>query len=153
MVGTQINNIACYYHTCGKMFSTKFNLRRHINVSHLDIKAYACEVCLKNFASKQNLKEHFFIHTGEKPFACPVQKCGRRFRQASQLSFHKKLHFRQAAIKTWQSGSILSLLAVSIQDFVMPIYEVVKVTSLPDLCEERRRTGSKLPIAAGLLSF
>lgn len=153
MVATQINNIACYYHTCGKTFSTKFNLRRHINVSHLDIRAYECEVCHKNFASKQNLKEHFFIHTGEKPFACPVQKCGRRFRQASQLSFHKKLHFRQAAIKTWKSGNLLSLLALSIQDFVMPVCDNENVPSLPDLCEARRRTASKLPIAAGLLAF
>lgn len=153
MVATQINNYACYYPTCAKTFSTKFNLRRHINVSHLDIRAYPCEVCQKNFASKQNLKEHSFIHTGEKPFACPVEKCGRRFRQASQLSFHKKLHFRQANVRMWKGGNLLSLLSICIEDSVLPVCESEKVTTLPDLCDTRKRPGSKLPIASGLLAF
>ena len=153
MVATHINNYACYYTACGKAFSTKFNLRRHINVSHLDIRAYPCQVCFKNFASKQNLKEHFLIHTGEQPFTCPIENCGRRFRQASQLSFHKKHHYRQAAIKTWKGGNLLSLLALSIQESFMTVCKSDKTTSLPDICEERRGKGSKLPIAVGLLAF
>ena len=153
MVATQINNYACYYPACGKTFSTKFNLRRHINVSHLDIRAYSCEVCQKHFASKQNLKEHFFIHTGERPFECPVDKCGRRFRQASQLAFHKKLHFRKAAFRPWTGGNLLSLLSYAIEENFVSVCEAFKAISLPELCEERKKKGSKLPIAAGLLAF
>ncbi len=80
----------CYYEACGQTFTTKFNLRRHVNAVHLEIKTYECDLCRKKFASKQNLTEHRFIHTGERPFRCIV--CNRCFRQASQLCQHRKRH-------------------------------------------------------------
>jgi uncharacterized Zn-finger protein len=38
------------------------------------------------------LKEHTYIHTGQKPFRCPYEGCTKAFRQAGKLSMHKKLH-------------------------------------------------------------
>jgi hypothetical protein len=41
-------------------------------------------------ASRQNLKEHIYIHTGEKPYACSVPGCNSSFRQGTHLSAHKR---------------------------------------------------------------
>jgi uncharacterized Zn-finger protein len=38
------------------------------------------------------LKEHTYIHTGQKPFKCPYEGCTKAFRQAGKLSMHKKFH-------------------------------------------------------------
>ena len=84
----------CYYSECGKTYKTRFNLRRHINSTHLKIKGFTCPECNKPFVSKQNLKEHHYIHTGEKPFPCDEPGCLKRFRQVSQLSIHKRIHYR-----------------------------------------------------------
>lgn len=85
-----ITMYCCMYSACGKGYSTKFNLKRHIETSHLKIKKYRCQECDKLFASKQNLNEHLHIHSGAKPFFCKV--CSKTFRQASQLSLHKRIH-------------------------------------------------------------
>lgn len=90
MQGNLQEGFTCYYEHCSKAFASKFNLRRHVNATHLEIKNYACDLCPRHFASKQGLVEHRFIHTGERPFYCSV--CGKRFRQASQLCMHRKCH-------------------------------------------------------------
>lgn len=51
-----------------------------------------CHVCLKQLSSKQNLKQHLNIHTGEKPYKCNFPGCVNSYRHASQLSNHRLLH-------------------------------------------------------------
>ncbi|OMJ78255.1 hypothetical protein SteCoe_6576 [Stentor coeruleus] len=51
-----------------------------------------CKYCLKNLSSRQNLREHTYIHTGEKPYICTEPGCEKKFRQGSLLSIHKKIH-------------------------------------------------------------
>ena len=51
-----------------------------------------CHICLKQLSSKQNLKQHLNIHTGEKPYACSFPGCGNSYRHASQLSNHRLQH-------------------------------------------------------------
>ncbi len=55
---------------------------------------YECKYhgCDKKFSLSQYLKEHTYIHTGQKPFKCPYEGCTKAFRQAGKLSLHKKLH-------------------------------------------------------------
>lgn len=53
---------------------------------------FKCRYCFKNLSSRQNLKEHTYIHTGEKPYVCPEEGCGKKFRQGSLLSIHKRIH-------------------------------------------------------------
>lgn len=53
---------------------------------------FKCRFCQKNLSSRQNLKEHTYIHTGEKPYECPEAGCGKKFRQGSLLSIHKRIH-------------------------------------------------------------
>lgn len=46
----------CYF--CGKKFTKKQNLNRHINIAHLDLKKYYCEICDKKFGRKAHLDHH-----------------------------------------------------------------------------------------------
>jgi uncharacterized C2H2 Zn-finger protein len=66
-------------------------LKRHIQAFHNSEKRFQCPSCSKCLASRQNLKEHLYIHTGEKPYKCPEPGCGASFRQGTHLSAHKKI--------------------------------------------------------------
>ena len=89
-----LNNLKakCEFPGCDKLFSSRYNLKRHFETTHQNIKRFICEVCDKPLSSKQNLKEHMHIHSKIKPFVCEEHNCGQCFRQRSQLSSHKKLH-------------------------------------------------------------
>ena len=56
------------------------------------LRKFQCPYCFKTLSSKQNYKEHTYIHTGEKPFKCTEPGCEESFRQGSQLSVHRKMH-------------------------------------------------------------
>jgi len=82
----------CEYKGCEKSYSTKYNLKRHIECVHDCIKRFQCEICSKFLSSKQNLQEHIFTHGQDKLFNCTESGCSQTFRQRSQLSNHRKMH-------------------------------------------------------------
>jgi len=55
-------------------------------------KKHKCKVCDKRFTRPSSLQTHTYSHTGEKPFVCEHQGCGRRFSVVSNLRRHKKVH-------------------------------------------------------------
>jgi len=55
-------------------------------------KKHKCKVCDKRFTRPSSLQTHTYSHTGEKPFACEQDGCGRRFSVVSNLRRHKKVH-------------------------------------------------------------
>ena len=57
---------------------------------HDESKAFKCDVCLKLFCNKTQLKVHYRTHTGEKPYAC--QMCKRKFSQKHALTRHQATH-------------------------------------------------------------
>ena len=55
-------------------------------------KKHVCEICGKRFTRPSSLQTHSYSHTGEKPFKCDVDGCGRHFSVVSNLRRHKKIH-------------------------------------------------------------
>ncbi|KAI5123668.1 hypothetical protein M0805_001697 [Coniferiporia weirii] len=53
---------------------------------------YECEYCGKRFTRPSSLKIHIHSHTGEKPFECIHQGCGRRFSVQSNMRRHARVH-------------------------------------------------------------
>lgn len=51
-----------------------------------------CIICNKKLSSKQNLKQHMNIHSGNKPYVCTYAGCSSSYKHASQLSCHKLIH-------------------------------------------------------------
>lgn len=91
-MSTHPNQFQCKFIGCTKSYSSKYNLRRHIESNHSKVKRFRCRKCGKYLSSKQNLQEHRYTHTQEKPYVCKEPLCGKAFRQSSQLSNHKKIH-------------------------------------------------------------
>lgn len=55
-------------------------------------KKHVCEICGKRFTRPSSLQTHSYSHTGEKPFKCDYDGCGRNFSVVSNLRRHKKIH-------------------------------------------------------------
>lgn len=55
-------------------------------------KKHKCKVCDKRFTRPSSLQTHIYSHTGEKPFSCEVEGCGRHFSVVSNLRRHRKVH-------------------------------------------------------------
>ena len=80
----------CMIDGCDRKYTTKFNLKKHVELHHLKQVKFACQDCGKSFVSKLNLQEHAYVHSGEMPYVCDL--CGEKFRQISRLSLHKRHH-------------------------------------------------------------
>ena len=52
---------------CDKTFSQKGNLKIHYLV-HTGVKPFVCDICEQSFTSNENLQSHRRTHTGDKPF-------------------------------------------------------------------------------------
>ena len=74
----------------------------HSDTSSTGDREYKCEVCTKEFKSKQNLERHTRIHTGDKPFPCLY--CEKSFRMKHHLQGH---------IASTHPGCIVSFLQLS----------------------------------------
>jgi hypothetical protein len=148
---------SCYYENCPRTYSSKYNLRRHVNSTHLRIRCFTCERCSKKFTSKQSLKEHFYIHTGEKPFTCLETSCNKKFRQASQLNVHRKKVHMLASFPTVKRSEANVQVPFDI-DLNADLSETINFSigqrELPSISETRRAPQStgKLPVLPILLN-
>ena len=78
-------------HMCGKQFVNEEKLKRHIKMHNIDQEGLPCQHCHLKFLTRQKLAEHTNTHTGETPYRCPVEDCGKAFMSSSSLSHHKKI--------------------------------------------------------------
>lgn len=68
-------------------------------------KKHKCKICDKRFTRPSSLQTHMYSHTGEKPFACDVEGCGRNFSVVSNLRRHKKVHKGEGVSVSSQSDT------------------------------------------------
>ena len=71
---------------CGKPFSQKVAMKKHINKSHKGKKVYKCKSCGKSLA-RGSLKKHIHtVHGGHKDYKC--ESCSKSFTRANYLKKH-----------------------------------------------------------------
>ena len=65
---TETNCHVCSH--CGEKFSEKFNLKRHQDDVHKELKRFKCNKCPKEFSRLHNLKRHQYMESHLLPFKC-----------------------------------------------------------------------------------
>ncbi|KAI0785616.1 hypothetical protein C8Q75DRAFT_794569 [Abortiporus biennis] len=60
---------------------------------------YECSYCGKGFTRPSSLKIHINTHTGEKPYVCPFEGCGRSFSVQSNMRRHARVHTRNTDVQ------------------------------------------------------
>lgn len=69
---------------------------------------YVCPYCSKGFSRPSSLRIHTYSHTGEKPFVCSEDGCGRRFSVQSNMRRHLRVHKLGRQVKKQSNPSSLS---------------------------------------------
>ena len=79
-----------YCDECRKGFSDVTHYREHMR-SHEGLK-YHCDYCAKPFMTKRKYKYHLSIHTGEYRFTCHI--CGKGFNERHDIDKHTQSHIQ-----------------------------------------------------------
>jgi len=82
----------CEEEGCGQTFTRAFDLKSHIRSLHTEAPRLPCTHpgCSATYKSAKSLKMHMMDHTGERPFPCPYESCGERFKAQWEVNQHIK---------------------------------------------------------------
>ena len=76
--------------TCGKLITSKFQLKVHIQRMHTEVRKFPCDQCQMSYVQKFELEKHKrTVHEGVKKFAC--ETCGKKFVQSGNYYTHLKV--------------------------------------------------------------
>ena len=79
----------CDKQGCGKGFTCKSSLNKHIRLKHEVEKVYRCANCSKTFQMECDIQRHMFTHTNVRPFKCTI--CSKTYTCKSSLKQHINL--------------------------------------------------------------
>ncbi|KAH8408053.1 hypothetical protein KR222_002618, partial [Zaprionus bogoriensis] len=74
---------------CPKAFRTRNDLKIH-SLVHSGERPHGCPHCERRFARKGDLIAHIRTHTGERPYECP--HCPKKFVQSTHMKQHIRTH-------------------------------------------------------------
>lgn len=91
--------------TCGKVFSGKTDLNRHLR-THTGERPFICTApgCDAAFAQLGNLTAHRRSHTGERPYGCTEPGCNAVLTTSSSLTRHRRKHTGERPYACTASG-------------------------------------------------
>lgn len=91
---------SCSYPGCGMSFAYKWNLMSHRRKHLVSSESLQCQFdgCGRRFDRLCRLQQHQYVHTGQRPFACPQPGCSWSFTTSSKLQRHLLRHSGQ---KQW----------------------------------------------------
>ncbi|XP_023607086.1 LOW QUALITY PROTEIN: transcription factor YY2 [Myotis lucifugus] len=82
--------VPCLHKGCGKMFRDSASMRKHQHTH--GPKGHICAECGKGFIESSKLKRHQLVHSGEKPYQCTFEGCGKYFSLDFNLRTHVRIH-------------------------------------------------------------
>ncbi|OXA37568.1 zinc finger protein 287 [Folsomia candida] len=92
-----LESFPCEWDACGKVFTTRAALGRHVRKLHMRIGHKMCEICGKELTTPQSYRDHMKIHNGVKDIICEV--CGRGFTCRKILECHMVTHTGERPFK------------------------------------------------------
>eukprot|EP00095_Tigriopus_kingsejongensis_P002989 maker-scaffold250_size238258-snap-gene-1.18 protein:Tk02989 transcript:maker-scaffold250_size238258-snap-gene-1.18-mRNA-1 annotation:"zinc finger protein 883-like" len=95
---------------CGRAFLKASYLEDHIQRFHTEDKQFACILCPKKCATKQDLDRHLFSHRGEAIFQCNY--CPKSFIHRANYRQHTRSHLGQRPYKCLPCNKGFGLLGV-----------------------------------------
>eukprot|EP00184_Porphyridium_aerugineum_P005888 CAMPEP_0184706966 /NCGR_PEP_ID=MMETSP0313-20130426/37030_1 /TAXON_ID=2792 /ORGANISM="Porphyridium aerugineum, Strain SAG 1380-2" /LENGTH=765 /DNA_ID=CAMNT_0027168535 /DNA_START=62 /DNA_END=2360 /DNA_ORIENTATION=- len=85
------HNAPCSCKICGKDFSRKYDLKRHVMTGHLDIREFICPICGHKAKRKQHLDIHHQLVHDKESIQASCELCGKVLVSGFSLKRHKRL--------------------------------------------------------------
>lgn len=80
---------------CDKTYKTNGHLKDHMEIQHLNLRRFVCQICDSKFGRRSTLVAHIRTHTGEKAFKCKIEGCEKRFAEKGNMEMHYKRHLKR----------------------------------------------------------